>query len=137
MKTGLIAATLALSLLSAAKAQTPAGGAGAPVSGPAPTTFVVRFKIKAGRNADFEKVMKKLQGQLHDSEPGNVYYDLYLPAPDSQTYVLIEHYQDADAVKAHGKDPNTQAMAAAIKDLLDGPPAAERLILVSSKPNAR
>jgi quinol monooxygenase YgiN len=60
--------------------------------------------------------------------------DLYLPAADSQTYVLIEHYPDADAVKADGKDPNTQAMATTIKDLLDGPPAAERLILVSSKP---
>ena len=47
--------------------------------------------------------------------------------------MLIEHYKNADAVKAHGKDPNTQQMAAAIKDLLDGPPSADRLILVSSK----
>jgi quinol monooxygenase YgiN len=133
MKVRMLTAAAALCLLSAVHAQTPAGGA--PVTnGPAPTTFVVRFKIKPGRNADFENVMKKLQGQLRSSEPGNIYYDLYLPAPDSQTYVLIEHYQDADAVKAHGKDPNTQAMATALKDLLDGPPAAERLILVSSKP---
>jgi quinol monooxygenase YgiN len=94
---------------------------------------VVTFKIKPGRNADFEKVMAKLQGQLRSSEPGNIYYDLYLPAVDSQSYVLIEHYRDAAAVSAHGKDPNTQAMAAAIKDLLDGPPSAQRLILVSSK----
>lgn len=128
MKAGMLIAVAALGLLSAAHAQAPAAG-----SGPAPTTFVVKFKIKPGRNADFEKVMKKLQGQLAASEPGNVYYDLYLPSPDSQTYVLIEHYKDADAVKAHGKDPNTQAMAAAIKDLLDGPPDALRLILVSSK----
>ena len=134
MKLAMTTAAGALCLLSAANAQTPAGGTPAATSGPAPTTFVVRFKIKPGRNADFEKVMTKLQGQLGSSEPGNIYYDLYLPAADSQTYVLIEHYKDADAVKAHGKDPNTQAMATAIKDLLDGPPAAERLILVSSKP---
>jgi quinol monooxygenase YgiN len=134
MKVGLMVAAATLCLLSAANAQTPAGAAGAGASGPAPTTFVVRFKIKPGRNADFEKIIKKLQGQLGASEPGNLYYDLYLPAPDSQTYVLIEHYRDADAITAHGKDPNTQAMASAIKDLLDGPPAAERLILVSSKP---
>ena len=130
----MMAATAALCLLNAVHAQTPAGGAPAATSGPVPTTFVVRFKIKPGRNTDFEKIMTKLQGQLGSSEPGNIYYDLYLPAADSQTYVLIEHYKDADAVKAHGKDPNTQAMATAIKDLLDGPPAAERLILVSSKP---
>jgi quinol monooxygenase YgiN len=118
-------------LFGAAQERSPLSSAAA--AGPAPTTFVVKFKIKSGRNADFEKVMKKLQGQLAASEPGNIYYDLYLPAPDSQTYVLIEHYKNADAVKAHGKDPNTQAMAAAIKDLLDGPPDALRLILVSSK----
>ena len=134
MKARMMTAAAALCVLSAAQAQAPAGDALAVTSGPAPTTFVVRFKIKPGRNADFEKIMTKLQGQLRASEPGNIYYDLYLPAADSQTYVLIEHYRDADAVKAHGKDPNTQAMATAIKDLLDGPPAAERLILVSRKP---
>lgn len=123
---------VSLCVLGLAQAQAPASGPAA-ASGPAPTTFVVRFKIKPGRNADFEKVMATLQSQLPASEPGNVYYDLYLPAPDSQTYVLIEHYRDAAAVQAHSKDPNTQAMANALKDLLDGPPAAERLILVSSK----
>jgi quinol monooxygenase YgiN len=134
MRIGLISAAVTLCLLSAAYAQTPAGSAPNAANTPAPTTFVVRFKIKSGRNAEFEKIMSKLQGQLASSESGNVYYDLYLPAADSQSYVLIEHYKDADAVKAHGQDPNTQAMAVAVKDLLDGPPAAERLILVSSKP---
>jgi quinol monooxygenase YgiN len=134
MKVRMMTTAAALCVLSAANAQAPTGGAPAASSGPAPTTFIVRFKIKPGRNADFEKIMTKLQGQLRSSEPGNIYYDLYLPAADSQTYVLIEHYKDADAIQAHGKDPNTQAMATAIKDLLDGPPAAERLILVSSKP---
>ena len=132
VRTGLFITIASLMLAGSANAQTAAPPA--PASGPAPTTFVVRFKIKAGRNAEFERIMATLQSQLPASEPGNVYYDLYLPAVDSQTYVLIEHYRNADAVQAHGKDSNTQKMAAAIKDLLDGPPAAERLILVSSKP---
>ncbi|HTV77231.1 MAG TPA: putative quinol monooxygenase [Steroidobacteraceae bacterium] len=131
MRIGLISAALTLCLLGAAHAQTPAGGSAA--AGPEPTTFVVRFKIKSGRNAEFEKVMHKLQGQLRHSEPGNVYYDLYRPLADAQTYVLIEHYKDAEAVKAHGQDPHTKEMAAAIRDLIDGPPEAERLVLVSSK----
>lgn len=132
MRTGLLIGAATLCLVASANGQTPA--ASAPASGPAPTTFVVRFKIKPGRNADFEKIMATLQSQLPASEPGNVYYDLYLPSADSQTYVIIEHYRNAAAVQAHGKDPNTQKMAAAIKNLLDGPPSAERLILVSSKP---
>jgi quinol monooxygenase YgiN len=140
MRIGMITAAAALCLMSAASAQTPgqsAPAASAP-KGPPPTTFVVKFKIKAGKNADFEKAMAKIQAALVTSEPGNIYYDLYLPAVDSQTYVLIEHYKNADAVTAHGKDPNTRQMFTDIKDLLDGPTtesiSAERLILVSSKP---
>jgi hypothetical protein len=82
MKAGMFIAVAALGLLSVAHAKSPAGAAAA--AGPTPTTFVVKFKIKPGRNADFEKVMKKLQGQLAASEPGNIYYDLYLTAPDSR-----------------------------------------------------
>jgi quinol monooxygenase YgiN len=132
MRTGLfIAAAATWCLVTSADGQTPGS---APASGPVPTTFVVKFKIKPGRNAEFEKIMATLQSQLPAAEPGNIYYDLYVPSADSQTYIIIEHYRNAEAVQAHGKDPNTQKMAAAIKELLDGPPAAERLILVSSKP---
>ncbi|HEV2703931.1 MAG TPA: putative quinol monooxygenase [Steroidobacteraceae bacterium] len=132
-----ITAAAALCLMNAATAQAPGPGTPA-ATGPVPTTFVVKFKIKPGKNAQFEKAMAKIQAALVTSEPGNLYYDLYLPTPDSQTYVLIEHYRNAAAVTAHGKDPNTQQMVSDIKDLLDGPTAqaisAERLILVSSKP---
>jgi quinol monooxygenase YgiN len=133
MRIGPLIGTVALCLVTVASAQTPA-----PAAGPAPTTFVVRFKVKPDKTADFEKAMAKIQAALVKSEPGNIFYDLYLPAAGSHTYVLIEHYRNAEAVTAHGKDPNTQQMVADIKDLLDGPMAqavsAERLILVSSKP---
>ena len=136
MRIGLLITTAALCLMNIASAQTPAPGA--PAVGPAPTTFVVRFKVKPGKNAEFEKAMAKIQSALGNAEPGNIFYDLYLTAPGSQTYVIIEHYRNAEAVAAHGKDPHTQQMVADIKDLLDGPMAqaisAERLILVSSKP---
>ena len=142
MRTRLITTlAVALCLSGTARADThdSAPAAATPTAGvPAPTTFVVRFKIKPGRNAQFEKAMAKIQAALVKSEPGNIFYDLYLPTADSQTYVLIEHYRNADAVAAHGRDPNTRQMVADIKDLLDGPMAqavsAERLILVSGKP---
>jgi quinol monooxygenase YgiN len=132
MRIGLIIVAATLGLVGSAEGQAP--GPQAPLSGPVPTTFVVKFKIKPGRNAEFEKIIATLQSQLPAAEPGNLYYDLYLPSADSQTYVLIEHYRNAAAVQAHGKDPNTRKMSAAIEELLDGPPTADRLILVSSKP---
>src|SRR5580698_6091156 len=99
MRFGLLrsfALTLCLAGLGAAGAahsQQPAAASAA--TGPGPTTFVVRFKVKPGKNADFEKAMAKMQAALVNAEPGNVSYDLYLPAPDSQVYVLIEHYRNA------------------------------------------
>jgi quinol monooxygenase YgiN len=141
MRIGLITATVALFLMNAANAQTPGGNAPAAANAPAPptaTTFIVRFKIKPGKNADFEKAMAKIQAALGTAEPGNLYYDLYLPAAGSQTYVLIEHYKNPAAVAAHGQDPNTQQMFTDITPLLDGGMAkgisAEPLMLVSSKP---
>ena len=141
MRIGIVTAIATLCVLGVANAQAPGGSAPAPAAapaGPPPTTFVVKFKIKAGRNADFEKAMAKVQAALVTSEPGNVYYDLYVPSANSQTYILIEHYKNADAVTAHGKDPAVHQMSTEISDLLDGPRAesmsADRLILVSSKP---
>ncbi len=141
MRIGIITATVALGMMSLASAQTPA--APAPASAPAAqmpaaTTFIVRFKIKKGSNADFETAMAKIQAALGAAEPGNLYYDLYVPAAGSQIYVLIEHYRTPAAVAAHAQDPNTQQMFTDITPLLDGPMAkaisAEPLMLVSSKP---
>jgi quinol monooxygenase YgiN len=103
----------------------------------AATTFIVRFKVKRGSTADFEAAMAKIQAALGAAEPGNLYYDLYVPAAGSQRYWLIEHYRTPEAVAAHAQDP-TRQMFSDIAPLLDGPMAktvsAEPLMLVSSKP---
>jgi quinol monooxygenase YgiN len=138
LMTTVAAALCVVGLAAAGSAQAQQPAAAAAATGPVPTTFIVRFKIKPGKNADFEKAMAKMQAAMVSAEPGNVSYDLYLPAPDSQIYVLIEHYRNADAVTAHGKDPNTKQMVSDINDLLDASGgqaiAAERLTLVSGKP---
>jgi quinol monooxygenase YgiN len=69
---------------------------------------------------------------VREHEPGNIYYELYRKNDDPQTYVVIEHYQDAAAVGAHGKSPHAQKLIATLRDLLDGPPQAQRLVFVSS-----
>jgi len=122
-----------LVLFTAAHAQPPAStDAG---SGPPPTTFVVKIKVKAGKNADFEKVFAAMAAGVRAQEPGNIYYELYHLAKDPQTYVVLEHYKDADAVATHGKTDHAKAFIAALahKDLLEGPPDAQNLIFVESK----
>ena len=129
----LIVASLALSVAVASYAQTPTATAPAANATP-PTTFVVQFKVKAGRNADFEKVFRDTQKSVRDHEPGNIYYDFYVDQKDPQLYVIVERYKDAAATAAHGQSEHARKMIAAIRDMLDGPVNAQRLILISSKP---
>jgi autoinducer 2-degrading protein len=128
----LFVASLAFSVAVASYAQTPAATAPAGNATP-PTTFVVQFKVKPGRNADFEKVFRDTQKSVRDHEPGNIYYDFYVDQKDPQLYVIVERYKDAAATVAHGQSEHARKMVAAIRDLLDGPVNAQRLILISSK----
>jgi quinol monooxygenase YgiN len=142
VRTRTFAVSVALLFASAVSAQAPnpASGPTAPlVRGSAPataseaTTFVVKFKIKPGREADFEQAFHVMGEGVRQNEPGNIYYELYRTSEDPHTYVIIEHYKDTAAVAAHGRSPHAQKLMASLRDLLDGPPQAQRLIFVSSK----
>ncbi|HUN25032.1 MAG TPA: putative quinol monooxygenase [Steroidobacteraceae bacterium] len=122
----------------AAHAQAPAGAprasSGPPGlvdSGSRSTAFVVKFKVKDGKNAEFEKIFRRMEIQVRRNEPGNIYYNLYVTAKDPQTYVIIEQYRNQAAVAAHGKDAGH--LMADLRSLLDGPPQFEQLLRVSSK----
>jgi len=118
-------------------AQAPSSSAPGPAPAAAPqsmpSAFVVKFKVKSGKNADFEKAFKEMQAGVRAREPGNLYYDLYVSDHDPQSYVIVEHYKDQAAIAAHGKSEHGRKLFAELKDLLDGPPEVQRLILVSSK----
>jgi quinol monooxygenase YgiN len=123
----------AAAALTGANAQAPAQSPSAPAAsnGPAPTCFVVKFKVKAGANAAFEKLFHEVEASVRENEPGNVQYDLYTMAQDPQTYVVIEHYKDAAAIRAHGQF--ARKLFANLGSLTEGRPDATRLVFVSSK----
>ena len=137
-------APLALMLLAlgSAQAQTASSAARAS-SGPAaatkaepgamPSAFVVKFKVKPGMNAAFEQAFKEMQAAVRDHEPGNLYYDFFVTVQDPQTYVIVERYRDATALAAHGQSEHGKKLFATLRDLLDGPPDAMRLVLISAK----
>jgi quinol monooxygenase YgiN len=132
----IIAVSLALAFATAVVAQPPGNGApSAPAASRADgaTTFVVKFKIKAGKAAAFEQAFREMSAGVREHEPGNIYYELYRTNDEPQTYVVLEHYKDAAAVAAHGKSPHAQKLIAALRDMLDGPPQAQRLVFVTSK----
>jgi quinol monooxygenase YgiN len=127
VRTRILLVGLVLAASLAAYAQTPSKE-----TGPAPTAFVVKIKVKPGQNDAFEKLFRETQAGVRANEPGNLYYDLYRDQ-DPQTYVVLEHYKDAAAIDAHGKSAHVQKLIAGLKDMLDGRPEAQRLVLVSAK----
>jgi quinol monooxygenase YgiN len=74
-----------------------------------------------------------MQKEVARSEPGNVQYDLLVMAGDPAVYVIIERYKDGAAVAAHGQGERAKAMFAKLGELMDGPPQADYLQLISPK----
>jgi quinol monooxygenase YgiN len=134
---------LALTLLVLASAQAQNTFAAAASTGPVaatksepgamPSAFVVKFKVKPGMNAAFEQAFKEMQAGVRAHEPGNLYYDFFVTVQDPQTYVIVERYRDAAAISAHGQSEHGKKLFATLHDLLDGPPDAMRLVLISEK----
>jgi quinol monooxygenase YgiN len=97
---------------------------------PTATAFFVVFKVKPGKDAEFERVFRHMEARVRQNEPGNLSYDLYRNG-QPHTYVIIERYRNRAAVAAHGRDARN--LMSDLKDSLDGPPAFQALTLVSSK----
>lgn len=137
MRIRLFSATLALVLACSANSQTPAADGSAPApdanARAAATAFVVKFHVKPGQNAAFEQAFREMQNGVRAKEPGNVYYDLFVTTDDPQTYVIVERYRDASAVAAHGKTEHAAKLLATLRDLTEGRPEAQRLVLVAPK----
>jgi quinol monooxygenase YgiN len=111
----------------------PASGAAA---GPSPTAnaFVIKFKVKPGKNADFEKAISEMMVGVRKKEPANVYCDLLHTDQDAQTYVIIERYKTVAASKAHVDSEYVKKLGDAVKnDLLDGAPELQELVFIRSK----
>jgi quinol monooxygenase YgiN len=125
---------LGLVLTINASGQPPSVPASGAVAGPAATAYYIKFKVKPGKNANFEKAISEMMVGVREKEPGNVYCELLHLPQDPQTYVIIERYKDVAASRAHVESEYIQKLGAALKnDLLDGPPESQELVFVRSK----
>ena len=124
---------LALGLACVAHAQTPPTAA-APAANSTPTTgLFVKFRVKPGRNAEFEAAFRQMQQSMREKEPGALYYDLFVTPEDPQLYVILERYRDAAAVAAHNQTDHIKKVLAELRDLMAAPIEPQRLIFVSAK----
>ena len=64
---------------------------------------IATITVQEGRNAEFEQAFKALAAQVRANEPGNIFYILHRSKSDPQVYKVLEQYESAEALDAHGK----------------------------------
>ncbi|MEQ8746879.1 putative quinol monooxygenase [Pyruvatibacter sp.] len=89
--------------------------------------IVATLIIQAGKEAEFEAVFKDLRAQVLANEKGCEMYDVYRSKADASTYVIMERYQDADALKAHGESAHFKAAGPKLGAVLGGAPVLDYL----------
>ena len=115
--------------------QPPRAPVSRPVLAPDANAFFIKFKVKPGKNADFEKAMSDVMVGVREKEPCNVYCDLLHLAQDPQTYTLVERYTDAGAVKEHAESAYIKNLGDVLQNdhLLEGPPEVQELVFIRAK----
>ena len=83
---------------------------------------VAKLKIQDGKQAEFEQVAKDLMAKVKANEPGCLTYQLYKSKSDPQTYIFMEQYASADALKSHGQTEYFKAAGPKLGAVLGGAP---------------
>lgn len=65
--------------------------------------LLATITVQEGKNAEFEQIFLKLTEQVRANEPGNIFYALHCSTSDPQVYKVMEQYESAEALDAHGK----------------------------------
>ena len=89
-------------------------------------SIVATIKVKAGQEAQFVEVARKLVAAVNANEPGCMLYTLNR-GDDPQTYVSMERYKDEDAVKAHQGTEHFRTLGKEMGAHMDGAPAVLRM----------
>lgn len=90
---------------------------------------IAKLNVKEGKGSDFEKVMLDLADQVNANESGNHLYQLC--KDEDGNYIMLELYEDAEALKAHGESDHFRNAGAGFKGIMGGPPEIQRLEVVT------
>ena len=82
-------------------------------------TFLSRMTVKAGREADYERLVKKLTGLTLASEPDAIYYEFFR-LREPRRYAVLESFKTEEAEHAHLNSAAFKEIAPGILDCLDG-----------------
>ena len=89
---------------------------------------IAKFNIVEGKEADFETAMLELAAAVRANETGNHLYTLC--KDDGGNYLMLELYDDADALAAHGQSDHLRSAGASFAGLMSGRPEIQRLEVI-------
>ncbi|MFK7914024.1 MAG: putative quinol monooxygenase [Pseudomonadales bacterium] len=89
---------------------------------------IARLNVAEGKDAEFEKAMLALAAQVRANEPGNHLYSLC--KDDEGNYVVMELYENEEALAAHGQSEHFKASGASFKGLMAGAPDVKRMQVI-------
>ena len=89
--------------------------------------LLATITVQEGKNAEFERVFLDLTEQVRANEPGNIFYVLHRCKADPQVYKVMEQYDSAEALDAHGKAEYFREANKALGALVAAPPEIEIL----------
>jgi quinol monooxygenase YgiN len=89
--------------------------------------LLATITVQEGKNAEFEQAFLALAEQVRANEPGNIFYILHRSKSDPQVYKVMEQYQDAAALDAHGKSTHFAEANKVLGTLVSAAPEIEVL----------
>ena len=86
-----------------------------------PFAITVEFKVKAGKEKDFEAAFKPAL-EATRKEPGCVAYHLNRDPDHPDVYTMYEQFKSVAAVDAHLKEKHTETLLKAVGPMCEGDP---------------
>ena len=87
---------------------------------------IATLRVQPGKEAEFEAAFAELAPAVAANEAGNSYYRLFR-TDDAGVYKVMECYDDAAAVEAHGASDHFRTIGARLGPCLAGAPELEKL----------
>jgi quinol monooxygenase YgiN len=92
-----------------------------------PFGLLVRGKVIEGKRAAYIEAARRVQ-EGTQNEPGNIFYRFFWDAEDPLEYVLLEAWQDFNALAAHFEAPHFIRFGEENQSLREGPPSFQVLL---------
>ena len=89
--------------------------------------LLATITVQEGKNAEFEQAFLALTEQVRANEPGNIFYILHRSTSDPQVYKVMEQYESAEALDAHGKSDHFREANKALATMVAAAPEIEML----------